>query len=91
MNVHENAQLTPVDRALMIDRIDQGWSLARAAEASGVSRRTVGKWLQRHRRGGERRLADGFAISAEARTWPRSFEWRSKTLVGPGAVPARNR
>ncbi|PVM82441.1 leucine zipper domain-containing protein, partial [Caulobacter endophyticus] len=58
MNVHENARLTPVGRALMVDRIEQGWSVARAAEAFGVSRRTVGKWLARHRRGGERRLHD---------------------------------
>ncbi len=58
MNVHENARLTPVGRALMVKRIEQGLSVARAAEAFGVSRRTVGKWLQRHRRGGERRLHD---------------------------------
>ena len=58
MNVHENARLTPVGRALMIDRIEQGLSVARAAEAFGVSRCTVSKWLQRHRRGGERRLHD---------------------------------
>ncbi len=59
MNVHKNARLTPVGRALMISRIEQqGWSVARAAEASGVSRRTASKWLQRHRRGGERRHHD---------------------------------
>jgi transposase InsO family protein len=59
MNIHKNARLTPVGRALMICRIEQqGWSVARAAEASGVSRRTASKWLQRHRRGGERRLHD---------------------------------
>jgi len=59
MNVHKNARLTPVGRALMIYRIEQeGWSVARAAEASGVSRRTTSKWLQRHRRDDERRLHD---------------------------------
>ena len=59
MNVHKNARLTPVGRALMISRIEQqGWPVARAAEASGVSRRTASKWLQRHRRGGERGLDD---------------------------------
>jgi len=43
----------------MISRIEvEGWSVARAAEAFGISRQTVGKWLQRHRRGGERRLHD---------------------------------
>ncbi len=55
MNVHKNARLTPMGRALMISRIEQeGWPVARAAEASGVSRRTASKWLHRHRRGGER-------------------------------------
>lgn len=59
MNIHKNARLTPVGRALMISRIEQeGWSVAQAAEASGVSRRTTSKWLQRHRRGGERRHHD---------------------------------
>ena len=58
MNVHENARLTPVGRALMVDRIERGLSVAKAAEGFGVSRRTVCKWLQRHRRGGERRLHD---------------------------------
>jgi transposase InsO family protein len=43
----------------MISRIEQqGWPVARAADASGVSRRTASKWLQRHRRGGERRHHD---------------------------------
>ena len=59
MNVHENARLPPpVGRALMVDRIERGWSLAQAAGAFGVSRRTAGKGLQRHRRGGERKLRD---------------------------------
>lgn len=59
MNVHENARLTPVGRALMVERIESGgWSMAKAAEASGVSRRTAGKWLKRHRQGGDRRFHD---------------------------------
>lgn len=59
MNIHQNARLTPLGRAAMISRIEvEGWSVARAAEAFGISRQTVGKWLQRHRRGGERRLHD---------------------------------
>jgi transposase InsO family protein len=59
MNVHKNARLTPFGREVMIRRIeDEGWSVARAAAASGVSRRTAYEWLGRHRRGGERRLHD---------------------------------
>jgi transposase InsO family protein len=59
MNIHQKARLTPLGRAVMISRIEtEGWSVAKAAEAFGISRQTVGKWLQRHRRGGERRLHD---------------------------------
>jgi len=42
----------------MICRIESGWSVRRAAEAAGVSRRTAYRWLDRHRGGGERRLHD---------------------------------
>jgi transposase InsO family protein len=59
MNVHKNARLTPLGRAVMISRIeDEGWSLARAAKAAGLSKRTASKWLGRQRSGGERRLHD---------------------------------
>jgi transposase InsO family protein len=58
MNVHKNARLTPFGRAAMVCRIESGWSVRRAAEASGVSRRTAYRWLDRHRGGGERRLDD---------------------------------
>jgi len=59
MNVHQNARLTPLGRAVMISRIeDEGWSIASAARAAGLSRRTASKWLGRQRSGGERRLHD---------------------------------
>lgn len=52
MNVHKNARLTPLGRAVMISRIeDEGWPVKRAAEASGVSARTAYRWLGRRRRG----------------------------------------
>lgn len=57
MNVHKNARLTPLGRALMISRIENGWPVSRAAESSGVSVRTAYRWLSRHRRG-ERKLHD---------------------------------
>ena len=58
MNVHKNARLTEAGRALLVKRIRSGWPVQRAAEAAGVSRRTAHKWLERDRRGGERRLRD---------------------------------
>jgi transposase len=58
MNVHKNARLTPAGRALLARRVSQGWTAKAAAEAAGVSVRTVRKWIARHRRGGERRHHD---------------------------------
>ena len=53
MNAHKNARLTPFSRELMIERIrNQGWTVARAAEAAGVSERSAYKWLARYRGGG---------------------------------------
>ena len=52
MNLHANATTCPNSRELLARRvIEQGWSYARAAEATGVSRRTVAKWVARRRRG----------------------------------------
>jgi transposase len=38
--------------------LEQGWSLAEAAEAAGVSERTAGKWTRRYRSEGEAGLLD---------------------------------
>lgn len=58
MNVHKNARLTPAGRALLAHRVSSGWTAKSAAEAAGVSLRTARKWIDRHRRGGERRHHD---------------------------------
>jgi transposase InsO family protein len=57
MNVHKNARLTPNGRVLMVQRIEAGWPVGRAAEASGLSERTAHRWLRRWR-AGDRQLAD---------------------------------
>ena len=58
MNVHKNARLTPAGRALLARRVSSGWTAKAAADAAGMSLRTARKWLDRHRRGGERRHHD---------------------------------
>ena len=59
MNVHKNARMTVHGRALLVDRIDgQGWPVAQAAAAAGVSERTAYKWRARYRTGGEAGLDD---------------------------------
>jgi transposase InsO family protein len=59
MKLHANAKLGPKGRLVICRRvIEQGWSLAEAAEAAGVSERTAGKWTRRYRREGEPGLLD---------------------------------
>lgn len=57
MNVHKNARLTPSGRVLLVERIEAGWPVVRAAMASGVSERTAYRWLGRYR-SGDRQLLD---------------------------------
>ena len=59
MNMHENARMTPYGRVLLVERIvKDGWRVAAAADAAGVSVRTAYKWLARFWTGGERMLHD---------------------------------
>ena len=59
MKLHANARTCPHSRRLTVDRVgQQGWTLAAAAEAAGVSVRTVSKWLRRYREEGEQGLLD---------------------------------
>jgi len=59
MNIHNNAQLTPKGRAILVRRIiDDGLRPAEAAQASGVSCRTAYKWLKRYREHGWDGLQD---------------------------------
>ena len=52
MRLHRNAKTTPLMRQLIVDRVTrQHWTQARAAEAAGVSVRTVTKWVARWRAG----------------------------------------
>ena len=59
MNVHKNARLTPQGRLLLVQRIDEeGWRIADAANAAGISERQSYRWLARYRGGGAAALAD---------------------------------
>ena len=58
MDVHQNARTTPHGRRLMIERLAEGWSVARLAAAAGVTAKTVGKWRDRHALEGEVGLLD---------------------------------
>jgi transposase InsO family protein len=59
MKLHGNARTCPHSRLLMVRRVElEGWTLAAAAEAAGVSVRTVSKWLRCYRAEGEDGLLD---------------------------------
>jgi transposase InsO family protein len=66
MKIHGNARTCPHSRLLLCRRVrEQAWSLARAAEAVGVSERTAAKWLARYRAQGQVGLADRSSAPAE--------------------------
>ena len=58
MRLHANAKLTPAGRALLVDRVLQGWTMQQACAAAGVSVRTGYRWLARWRAEGAAGLAD---------------------------------
>ncbi len=68
MNVHKNARLTPQGQLLMVRRIEeQGWRVADAAAAAGLSERRAYEWLKRYRAGGEIDLRDRRSTPARYR------------------------
>jgi len=59
MNIHKNARMTVHGRVLLVNRAcEEGWRVADAAQAAGVSERTAYTWLARFRAGGAAALSD---------------------------------
>lgn len=59
MNIHKNARLTPVSRALLVRRVlEEGEKVSEVAEGMGVSAGTVYKWIRRFQHEGEAGLMD---------------------------------
>ena len=92
MKLHANAALGPKGRATMVARVvDQGWSLAEAAEAAGVSERTCSKWVARFRAEGQAgrkqrsrsRVIAGVRFTPGPGHYPRSVRW----ATAQGATP----
>ena len=81
MKLHANARTCPHSRRLAVDRVEcEGWTLAAAAEAAGVSVRTVSKWRRRYREEGEQGLLD--RCSAPASVPSRTGEARVAVIAG---------
>jgi transposase InsO family protein len=67
MNSHKHARLTFKGRALLVSRVlEEGWTVAQASQAAGVSKRTGFKWLARFRSEGSAGLADRSSCPARS-------------------------
>ena len=85
MQLHANARTCPNSRRLLVDRIVIGkWSVTAAAEAAGVTERTVWRWIKRFREEGEQGLVDR---SSRPHCSPRfhfhRHAWRKRRPVWP--------
>jgi transposase InsO family protein len=58
MRLHANARSCPKSRQLLVDRIESGWSVMKAAGAAGITDRTARRWLRRWREEGPAGLLD---------------------------------
>ena len=67
---HRSSKLTPAGRLLVVRRYQSGWPAARVAEAVGVSRATVYKWVRRFVAEGEAGMRDR---SSRPRRSPRAL------------------
>ncbi|MFI5044640.1 MAG: helix-turn-helix domain-containing protein, partial [Acidimicrobiales bacterium] len=56
--MHANAPLTPEGRLRLCLRIEDGWSVAAAAESMNLSRQTAHKWWRRYLTEGPAGLVD---------------------------------
>jgi len=81
MNLHSGARTCPASRALLVGRVrEAGWTVTRAAEAAGISRRTAHKWLGRYTAEDPASLVDR---SSRPRRSPHRtpVEWREMILL----------
>ena len=99
---HRNARLNVRGRQLLVERVcQQGWAVAHAAKAQGVSRQCAHRWIKRYREEGEAGLHDRSSRPhhcasqtpvevEEAIVAKRRQERRGQDWLGPElGVPAR--
>src|SRR5829696_4259941 len=81
LGMHPRSKLRVLGRRLLVERVlEQGWPVARAAEAQAISAATAYKWLRRWRAEGDHGLADrssrphhrpdDCSPSGNRRSWP---------------------
>ncbi len=80
---HANARLTVHGRRLLVDRVrQQGWAVAHAAKAMGISRQCAHRWVTRFDAEGEAGLIDRSSR-------PRSSPHRTAEVVEAAILAAR--
>jgi len=93
--MHRNAPLTPEGRFRLCQLIEDGWTVAAAAESLRISRQTAHKWWRRYREGGRAGLEDR---SSRPRRCPtktppkverRVVELRRRHQLGPARLASR--
>ncbi len=56
--MHQNARTTPRSRSLIVQRLQNGWTVTAVAQALGIDPKTVRKWRDRFAAEGEAGLKD---------------------------------
>jgi transposase InsO family protein len=94
--LHRNAPLTPEGRRRLCDLIEDGWTVAAAAESMRVSRQTAHKWWQRYLRGGLLALEDRSSrprrcpTKTPAKVERKVVQLRLRHQIGPARLAARS-
>jgi transposase-like protein len=91
--MHRNAPLTPEGRLRLCRLIEDGWTVASAAESMRISRQTAHKWWRRYQEAGEAGLVDRSSRPRRCPTktphaWHRELgsQPRHCTASGPATV-----
>jgi transposase InsO family protein len=93
--VHRNAPLTPEGRFRLCQRIEEGWTVAGAAESMNISRQTAHKWWRRFQDSGVAGLEDRSSrpqrcpTKTPARMERRIVELRRRHQLGPARLAPR--
>src|SRR5262245_2430977 len=74
MDIHKNARSCPASRALLVERVEAGWSVAAAARAIGLSARRGREYVRRYRQEGPEGLLDRSSRPHRLRSTAKSVE-----------------
>ena len=95
--MHRNAPLTPEGRLRLCRLIEDGWTVASAAESMRISRQTAHKWWRRYQEAGEAGLVIapvGLGVARPRRRPRWSAEWCSAPApparTGPPGAASRS-